>query len=239
MTWKNYDTGYELFFNRDELRTRLIAFPPKVHTSNGVSFIAPIDADAGGTWMGVNEFGVSVCLLNGFGRVDQKRTDYVSRGTLVMSLLDVSNGEAARDRIGKIELAAFRPFSLVVMEPNHPVFSWIWDGVRAKWDKSVVCPLISSSFRLTEVAKHRQTLFHRWDVQKTKALEDFHRSHRPEAGPFSVCMHRDEAQTVSLSQVVVTKERVAFYYSSGHPCKTDLDTPIAIPRIANSRSADF
>ncbi len=231
MTWMYQKGGYELFFNRDEAKTRLIAFPPTVRSENGVSFIAPIDADAGGTWMGVNAFGVSVCLLNGFGHIDRQRTDYVSRGALVMSLLDVSSADMAKQKIGKMDLTTFRPFSLVVLEPGQPVISRIWDGVCVRVEEEVSCPLISSSFRLQDVVEHRQDLFQYLDVQETKALEDFHRSHAPEVGPFSVCMHRDDVHTVSLSRVVVTQEQVAFYYASGSPCKTDFGPPITLSRL--------
>jgi hypothetical protein len=208
----------------------LIAFPPKVHTVNDVSFIAPIDADAGGTWMGVNMFGVSVCLLNGFGHVNQQRTDYVSRGALVMSLLDVSSGNVAQKKIAKMDLAEFRPFSLVVLDPQQPVLSWVWDGVDVRLGTDISGPLISSSFRLNDVAEHRQRLYQHLDIQQTKALESFHRSHAPEAGPYSVCMHRDDAHTVSLSRVVVSQALVNFYYAPGPPCETEFHQPVSLPR---------
>lgn len=232
------ENGYELFFNRDEAKTRLIAFPPKIHTLNGVSFIAPIDADAGGTWMGVNAFGVSVCLLNGFGPVDRKRTDYVSRGALVMSFLHVSNGDAAKEKMSEVNLTDFRPFSLVILEPNRPVLTWVWDGVEARFETDISGPLISSSFRLTDVAEHRQRLYRHLHLQQTKALEDFHRSHVPEAGPYSVCMHRDDVHTVSLSRVVVSQDQVHFYYAPGPPCKTEFHPPVSLPRNCKERSAN-
>ena len=230
MTWMYQKNGYELFFNRDEAKSRLIAFPPHVHETNGVSFLAPVDADAGGTWMGVNAFGVSVCLLNGFGKVDRQRNDYVSRGALVMSLLDVPNGEEAQKRVALKDLRVFRPFSLVVLEPEKSVLMWVWDGEQVRLKQDVACPLISSSFKLEDVAEHRQHVFQNWDTSHTKALEDFHRSHVPQAGPFSVCMHRDDAATVSLSWVVVAQKNIQFYYTPGSPCQTDFLPPVSLPR---------
>jgi hypothetical protein len=238
MTWMFQKNGYELFFNRDEAKTRLIAFPPKVHTVNRVSFIAPIDADAGGTWMGVNAFGVSVCLLNGYGHVDRDRADYVSRGALVMSLLDVSSGDAAKQIVADMDLTVFRPFSLVILEPEQPVLLWVWDGIEVRFETDISGPLISSSFRLNDVAEHRQRLYQHLDIQQTKALEDFHCNHAPEAGPYSVCMHRDDAGTVSLSRVVVSQELVDFYYAPGPPCKTEFQPPTSLPRNCHVRSAN-
>jgi hypothetical protein len=49
-------------------------------------------------------------------------------------------------------------------------------------------------------------------------LWEFHRSHWPAAGPYSVCMHRDDAATASLSVVTVTRDAVQFVYHGAAPC---------------------
>ena len=189
--------------------------------------------------MGVNVFGVSVCLLNGFGRVDSGRTDYVSRGALVMSLLDVSGREQVQYKMGQMDLTVYRPFSLVVLEPTPSVVSWIWDGVDLRLESNVSAPLISSSFRLQDVAEHRKRVFQSLDMRQTETLEAYHRSHVPEAGPFSVCMHRDDANTVSLNKVVVTSEQVNFFYAPGSPCQSDFLPPVTLSRIAPFQSVQM
>ncbi len=231
MTWMFRDDGYELFFNRDEVRTRLLGFPPTVREVEGVSFIAPIDADAGGTWMGVNQFGLSVCLLNGYGRKTPVKTDYTSRGLLVLSLLDCTDQPAVGLRLAALNMAEYRPFTLVAFEPKKSVKAWVWDGTDLQVQEEIHRPLISSSFRLTAVAEHRRHLFCELGSHSVNALTDFHRSHVPEAGPFSVCMHRDDAQTVSLSRVVVTSTDVGFHYVPGPPCQTDFLPALSLPRI--------
>lgn len=231
MTWMYQENGYELFFNRDEAKTRQIAYPPQVRVKNGVSFITPVDADAGGTWMGVNALGISVCLLNGFGKSEPSRTDYISRGALVMGLLDVGRQDEVVDRIEKMNLTVYRPFSLIVLTPTQNVRAWTWDGKRVREEENVSSPLVSSSFRLEAVSEHRHRVFGKLNIDKTSVLEDYHRSHVPEAGPFSVCMHRDDAHTVSLSRVVVTEKKVNFHYAPGAPCVTDFLLPVSMPRI--------
>ncbi|NIP92410.1 MAG: hypothetical protein GWO24_02620, partial [Akkermansiaceae bacterium] len=62
--WRGTAGSYEVFFNRDEKRTRSIADPPRVHERDGVRFLAPLDPDGGGTWMLANDRGLLVCLLN-------------------------------------------------------------------------------------------------------------------------------------------------------------------------------
>ena len=70
---------FRLFFNRDERRTRRPAIPPAVHRKGDTRFIAPRDGDFGGSWLGVNEHGVSLCLLNGYAAEDE--TGGLSRTT--------------------------------------------------------------------------------------------------------------------------------------------------------------
>ena len=65
VSWVHQPGGYHLLSNRDEKRTRGTASAPALVERGGVRFIAPIDADFGGTWIAANEFGISLCLLNG------------------------------------------------------------------------------------------------------------------------------------------------------------------------------
>ena len=48
-------------------------------------------------------------------------------------------------------------------------------------------------------------------------LRRLHRSHSPQRGPFSICMHRRDAATVSYTEVAVSKRRATMRYKSG-PC---------------------
>jgi uncharacterized protein with NRDE domain len=64
VTWLMEADSYTVFFNRDELKTRSHALHPAIKEQNGVRYIAPVDLDGGGTWIGVNEFGLTCGLLN-------------------------------------------------------------------------------------------------------------------------------------------------------------------------------
>ena len=66
VTWILDGDSYSLYFNRDELRTRQPALPPQRHQERGVRFLSPTDGDAGGTWIAVNEYGLSLGLLNDY-----------------------------------------------------------------------------------------------------------------------------------------------------------------------------
>ena len=53
----------------------------------------------------------------------------------------------------------------------------------------------------------------------TEAHLDFHAGHHPERGPYSVCMHRPNAQTVSFSWIRVDRDGVRFRYTPDSLCR--------------------
>ena len=50
-------------------------------------------------------------------------------------------------------------------------------------------------------------------------LRRLHRSHSPKAGPFSTCMHRADAATVSYTEVTVSGREALIRYHAGAPCQ--------------------
>lgn len=237
-SWAHQENGYTLFFNRDELRTRKIARPPEVRSIRGVRFIAPIDTDAHGSWIGVNEFGISICLLNyyhsNFQRDPEK--NYTSRGRLLLSLMKSVNQSAVVDRLTETRLTDFPPFIVAVLEPGKPVMTFTWPGTPEDlWiNPSADCPLSSSSFDSVNVIGGRKELYaaqfpenHPADLQRMQA---FHKSHAPEASAYSVCMHRDDARSVSLSRIAVSEKAIEFQYAPGAPCETEFLPGIRLKR---------
>ncbi len=79
-------------------------------------------------------------------------------------------------------------------------------------------PLISSGHDLAGAETARRAVFAR--LEPTAAsYERAHRSHRPEKGAYSICMHREDARTVSFSHVTSKRNGVAFAYVAGPPCR--------------------
>jgi hypothetical protein len=227
MSWVFDTDGYDLFFNRDELVTRKVAYPPEIRSGNGVSYIVPIDADASGTWMGVNQFGMTVALMNSYGQIVQDGP-FVSRGLLVLSLLDCSGQKGVLERLEQISLTDYRPLTIAVFEPGQSVAICRWDGQVSQVQKDVAPPLMSSSFRESAVADHRVALFEALEEVNPTSLRAYHSGHIPEAGAYSVCMHRDDARTMSLSWVQVSRDQASFFYSPGAPCQTDFLPPVSL-----------
>jgi hypothetical protein len=83
-------------------------------------------------------------------------------------------------------------------------------------------PLTSSSLQEPNAVGRRKEYFEHLVSQAGKLdaelLGQFHRSHVPVRGRYSVCMHREDAATVSLSAVTVTREMIEFSYHGSSPC---------------------
>jgi hypothetical protein len=221
VSWIHEVGGYQLFCNRDERLTRRAASIPQLLGRDGVHFLAPIDGDSGGTWLATNEFGVTVCLLNRNGRHRRR-----SRGLIVLDLASAKSIREAHDRIERLDLAPFAPFTLAVLARGKSATVFAWDGeLLTNLPLGDACmPLISSPFDPAQVAdRRRQELArivrHAGRLDPT-ALFMFHQSHAASPGPYSPCMHRHDAETVSFSWLAVTDSEASFYYSAGAPCRS-------------------
>jgi hypothetical protein len=224
VTWVHNASGYELFCNRDEMRMRGIALAPKITNRDGVRALAPVDADCGGTWIGVNEFGLSICLLNGPDTASSQQAGSVSRGLLLHELLEKPSLESVCRKLASTDLSFFRPFTLVIIEVGGRVVLVEWSGsemgiVRNARDR---LPLTSSSFdnRIAHDERHAEYLrLIRAEGQLTPGtLNAFHHSHTGTLGAYSPCMHRIDAETVSFSRIIVNRSEATFIYTSGPPC---------------------
>jgi hypothetical protein len=233
VSWTRQDGDYRLYCNRDEKHTRRIALPPAVRERRGVRFIAPLDGDCGGTWIGVNQFGLSLCLINRYQDepvpADElvpavEEANYLSRGLLLFELIDCRTRSQTQSRIGQIDLTRFRPFTLLILEPEQPSLLTHWTGRErlSEPDGESAMPLISSSRDLAGVSFSRRRRFNSLLMESEKVdddlLDKFHHSHFPAASAYSTCMHRDDARTVSFSKVNVSRDSIEFFYHADSPC---------------------
>ena len=225
VSWIHQPDGYHLLCNRDEKRTRGTAFAPRVVMRGGVSYIAPIDSDGGGTWLSVSEFGLSLCLLNGSTGL-QASLAQRSRGLLVRELAWAPSAEECALWIRQLDLRPYAPFSLVILEPRRSAIVAQWDGrdlsVDLAGDRHM--PLTSSSFDAEGVRRSRLNEFAR-RVRTPGSFDPallywFHSSHGEGPDAYSTCMHRPDAETVSFSWVIVSPDSIRFLYSAGAPCQS-------------------
>jgi hypothetical protein len=228
--------GFELFFNRDESLPRGEGRPPERLELGSVRVLAPRDPDAGGTWLGVNPFGLALGVLNARdqrpGQVGSR-----SRGLLVRDLLDARDADAALARLAREPLERYRAFVLLLLEPGREPRVRAWDGGRLAAGEARP-PLCSSSLDLGRAQEERERVYARMlerapaGTPEPELLARFQASHEPERGPWSPCMHRADAATVSATQVRVGARSVAMRYAGGPPCTTSFGPWIELERSA-------
>ncbi|MEZ5524796.1 MAG: NRDE family protein [Pseudomonadales bacterium] len=224
VSWHFSKNGYQLFFNRDELLTRQQAIPPALKVSKGVTSLSPTDPDAGGTWISLNQYGLTLCLLNNYGAQTRLKTDnWISRGQLVSDLAPLPDLASIQEHIEGTRLEQYRPFDLLALSLDCHTRLLSWDGLSLRIHNAPVMPLTSSSFNTQEVIKSRIGQFAQCSKNgspQPDQLLDYHASHSPQSGPYSVCMHRDNGQTVSFSHIHVTHDSASFRYYEGPPCSS-------------------
>lgn len=220
LSWLRSAGAYTVFFNRDEARSRAPAEPPRLLKLTGVPVLAPIDGDAGGTWIGVNGHGVTVALSNRYEETPiDPPTSPVSRGLLVLSLLGVADLATLRKQTGSILLSNYRPFTIAGFSPVEPPMLIEWNGTRIgvrQVDRSGLV-VTSSGHDQAGAERVRRQVFDSLEPLTVEALVRAHRSHLPVRGPLSICMHRPEASTVSMVQVTVNGRHAVMRYVPGPP----------------------
>ena len=100
--------------NRDEMLDRPWQ-PPARHWPDRPEVVAGRDELAGGTWLGVNDHGVTAAVLNRVGSLGPT-TDKRSRGELVLEALDHADADAAAEALADLHGTAYRSFNLVVAD---------------------------------------------------------------------------------------------------------------------------
>ena len=216
-SWKINDNGYELFFNRDEQKTRAEALPPQQFTEHGTTFLMPLDPVGKGSWIASNEHGLSVCLLNYYQGITPNGP-LMSRGLLVKQLASAKDFEEVKRIINTLDLSCMASFSLLIFEAGlsknfGSVKGLQWDGSLLK-SFSPQNPMISSSVDFENVKAKRLEAF-----STAKSLFEFHCSHNKESGHLSTCMHREDAKTVSLTYISISPELKTMTYLAGSPCE--------------------
>jgi len=224
LSWVRHENGYTVFFNRDERRTRSQGLPPTEQMRAGVRFLAPSDPDGGGSWAAVNDRRIGFCILNQYNGSTPQITDPVSRGQLLLSLAEFASQAEVWTRVRSAGLLQYSPFTLAVFEPGLPVLLLGWNGRALTEQTQGQSGFISSSSSVAQVEAEasRRKLFDALMAAGAIEEADFerlHRSHLPEEGPLSVCMHRIDAETVSLTRLSVDAETVSLSYVGGSPCR--------------------
>lgn len=218
--------GYAIGMNRDEKLTRAAGLPPRLTHLNGRAILAPSEP-SGGTWIGVNDTGAILALINWYSIAARVSGQMVSRGEVVKLALPSDSSALVDATLTELPLARVNPFRLIGVFPtDEAVVEWRWNLQRLerldhRWRTNT---WISSGFDEPGAQQTRGKTFGK-ALQENSAgsvdwLHRLHRSHSPERGPYSTCMHREDAATVSYTEVLVSRHNATMRYTPGAPCCT-------------------
>jgi hypothetical protein len=233
------DGAYLLGTNRDESFIRGHARPPAVFQRGKGRSIMPRDPDAGGTWVSVDEHGRCLCILNGDQPAVPSPAEAPSRGTLVLELAECATSIEMQHILQRRHAAGSltqKAFKLLIVEPgggglsaSAALIEWNGRDVPCLRVLEGPCVLVSSSFDPERVSAYRRRVFASLASMPTvdtdalvAAQSLWHAAHsedEPGGGTLSVCMHREEASTVSYTAVHVDTHRVLMTYQAGAPCE--------------------
>lgn len=211
--------------NRDEKLIRPTGLPPKRRKVNGRAVISPSEP-GGGTWIAVNDHGATLALINWYSITARVGGKAVSRGEVINSMCAAISPDFADAALAGLPLGRINPFRLIGVSPvTGEIVEWRWNlkqlvRVNLPWKSQ---QWISSGFDEPTAQRVRGKTFQRALRQHSAGslvwLRRLHRSHSPQAGPFSICMHRDDAATVSYTEVAVLSRRATMRYHPGTPCQ--------------------
>src|SRR5262249_21152065 len=102
--------------NRDEMIDRP-SKPPGRHWPDRRELVAGLDMLAGGSWLGINDWGVAAAVLNRHGSLGPEPGQR-SPGELVLEALDHADAHAAAEALSDLDPGACRTFNLIVADPS-------------------------------------------------------------------------------------------------------------------------
>jgi uncharacterized protein with NRDE domain len=217
--------------NRDEFLARPSS-PPALHEpvggqfSAGLGWIAPLDRQAGGTWLGLNARGVFVGLVN---RGTLTAAGPVrSRGLVVRDALQRGSAMEIAAALGELVQPPCNPFALVCADERDAFLSVHGaDGPRCSRlgpGAHVVCSRDPNDLTSRKVQRLQQELarvdwhtpLESWRPELERLLAAHPDAEQPLENP---CVHRDGYGTRS-SEIIARGPRGAWrwWHAEGPPC---------------------
>ena len=221
--------------NRDEFLARPALAPTVL--SEAPRVVGGKDLKAGGTWLGINQYGLVAGLLN--RRSDKADPEARSRGLLCLDALRCATVAEAAAMVRSQRSSDYNPFNLLVasrtdamvaydragaldIEPLAPGFHLLTNLDLDDFE----CPKISRSYRrFAELAGQadfaRDPVANRGEL--ARLLADHSTQLDPRSGrPNSLCLHLDEYGTRSSSLIFLgtAAAQVEHFFAPGPPCTT-------------------
>jgi len=209
--------------NRDEFHARP-AEAPALREGTGGPVLAPLDVQEGGTWLGLNAWGLFAAITNRpCPELDRSRR---SRGLLVMDALAESSADRAAERLSGLPDRSYNPFNLFLSDGHSAWLLTYEDSVRClalEPGAHVIGNADPMAARTAKLAGLDARVARVADgpVEGVVAgLTEICRSH--DADPFrSTCVHAGEYGTRSslLLQLGDPGAETFLRYAEGAPCQ--------------------
>ncbi len=242
LSWWIHDQKRGVFFNRDENRSRPRSQAPQVIErtlgTQRCKVLMPTDPQAGGTWIGVNQQGLILALLNHYPKNQTTAPGNLSRGLLVVDLLTKHASPAdCFAELTQMNLKQRSGFVLFIMNLKGLPKIASWDGSQLTSPPlpALTEPyyLTSSSFQPEACLAYREQLFLQAGSSPSPAqLENLHHYYDPTSPAYSPLMQRPDSATESITQIVIYEEkaRMTFQPIQGTPpeIKNTLDKELPL-----------
>ena len=197
--------------NRDESRLRheegvLVSSEDHVY---------PKDQRAGGSWFGLNSFGLAMGLLNNY-QAPHAEGDLRSRGFLIPQFLQSCRQiEDVVRALRNENISQFNPFHLIITDGEF-VQSIDWDrqGLEMSEIQEVSRHIwTSSGVRLPEIKRFREAKFMGFaHTDAASIIRELHLWQDQNAQGDSILMDRDVAHTKSVCQIALGQSDVSLSY---------------------------
>lgn len=233
--------------NRDEHYDRPSA--PAARSGRNPVILAGRDLVAGGTWLGVNDHGLLVGILN--RRVNQEQTNksgFRSRGLLCLDLLNLKSAARAAAYLQRRQEAIYQPFTLVLADQTD---AWtvanferriqiarldrglhVFSNTGAhdeRFEKSSRAYALFNEVSAKELDGNR-TRADGWVARLAKVLSDHNVGGNSDDPRDAICVHGELSGTVSSSVLLYSgaEKQFLMFYCPAPPCRKSFAEPLAI-----------
>ena len=196
-----------LTHNRDEHFSRGNAQFPSHKTISNQNILAPIDSNAGGTWIATSQH-YTLCLLNGGFEKHVSQPPYRhSRGKIILDFFEYNS---ITDFIQTYNISQLEPFTLIIIDHHsNDLHQCVFDGqilYHSKMQKEQAHIWSSCTLYQVEEKQQRKKHFNSF-LQESKLTQDeviaFHTNSYKTLEHEDILINRNEIlKTVSLTSIV-------------------------------------
>lgn len=226
LNWREFDDHIGLVFTRDEAVNRAKAIPPQRFSKAGVEYLMPIDPVGQGSWIAMNNAGFVVFVLNDYqGQIKPHSHKLKSRGQLIKLLAECNTMSAIKQVVEAWPLERSQPFVLGVLHTEETLRGMVhYSGSETvlEWQELPQQLYSSGDPEVEDIVRARKDYVGQQHINDLEGLIALHQSHKPYVNDeyiYSLCMHREVAESQSLTVVRLSEGDAEMSYYAGSPCQ--------------------